>query len=210
MVLTVIRFVSLGWIALLVALSVPAFAHKEHDKQKATQTATTDVQPRIVSPGAVHEMMEDQAEAMKPPPKTGLARLADWIGRVHPFAVHFPIALFPIAWLALLLARRRGDTIDVIRSLIVVAGAASVGAALLGWINGGLVLSDKDPILAAHRWIGTALGLVGGGIGLWAWRRASSVNSRAMVASLGLITLALLVQGWLGGALVHGADHMNW
>jgi hypothetical protein len=33
---------------------------------------------------------------------------------------------------------------------------------------------------------------------------------RPMVAALGLVTLALLVQGWLGGAMVHGIRHMNW
>lgn len=29
-----------------------------------------------------------------------------------------------------------------------------------------------------------------------------------MVAALSIITLALLVQGWLGAALVHGMSHM--
>jgi hypothetical protein len=31
-----------------------------------------------------------------------------------------------------------------------------------------------------------------------------------MVAALAVITLLLLVQGWLGAALVHGMDHMSF
>jgi hypothetical protein len=59
---------------------------------------------------------------------------------------------------ALLLVRRRGGTPDdTIRALIVVAGAAGAGAALLGWINAGWALNDprSDPLCAPL--LGTAL-----------------------------------------------------
>jgi uncharacterized membrane protein len=159
----------------------------------------------------VHEAVKKdiaalEEEAAKPVP----ARLLDWLGRLHPFAVHFPLALFPVALVALIMARRRGSALDVIRALIVVGGAAAAGAALLGWFNAGFQLGDKDDLLAWHRWLGTAIGLVGAGLAIWVWRSLAAVNSRRIVWSLAAITLALLVQGWIGGALIHGIDHLAW
>lgn len=31
-----------------------------------------------------------------------------------------------------------------------------------------------------------------------------------MIVALSVITAAIVIQGWYGGALVHGMDHMNW
>jgi hypothetical protein len=31
-----------------------------------------------------------------------------------------------------------------------------------------------------------------------------------MLAGLAVITAAIVVQGWFGGAMVHGVDHLNW
>ena len=41
------------------------------------------------------------------------------------------------------------------------------------------------------------------------WRYASAAHSGKMVWLLA-VTAMLLVQGWLGGAMVNGADHLNW
>lgn len=201
---------------LLAFAAVPAPAHKNHAEKVAQQkaaeqrrAAAAGVVPHPMSP-AVHEAVKEdvarlEAEAAKPP----MLRLIDWVGRIHPFAVHFPLALFPIAWVALLLVRRRRGTPDeTVRALVIVAGAAGLLATLLGWINGGWRLGDADPILLAHRWLGTAIGLSGGALALWTWRRSDAWAARAITISLGLLTLALLVQGWLGGALVHGIDHL--
>jgi hypothetical protein len=37
-----------------------------------------------------------------------------------------------------------------------------------------------------------------------------AVNGRSVSWSLAIITLALLIQGWIGGALIHGIDHLSW
>jgi uncharacterized membrane protein len=159
----------------------------------------------------MHEMMEEHAEAIEEQaPKPFSERLVSWIGRTHPFAVHFPIALFPVALVALILARRRGETVELIRALIIVAGAASVLAGVLGWFTGGFVLVDTDWVHLWHRWIGTAIAAVGAGVAIWALIHRSSVHSRKMVFSLAVITVLLLIQGWLGAALVHGVDHMSF
>ncbi len=211
-------------LALLLAASAfaPAAAHKDHQKKIAEAAAAAKAKEEAARPPAdaavahpmspaVHEAVKEdiaklEAEAALPVHR----RLLDWLGRIHPFAVHFPLALFPVSWLALILARRRGGEIDVIRALIIVAGASAAGAALLGWFNAGPQMVDKDPLLLWHRWLGTAIALVGGGLAVWAWRRPSAANGRAMVLLLGTLSLALLVQGWFGGALIHGIDHLNW
>lgn len=210
---------------LLVGASLaPASAHKDHAKKMAEAAAAAEAAekgagaakapaPAVVhtmSP-AVHEAVKnDIAELEEEAAKPVHLRLIDWLGRTHPFLVHFPLALFPVALVSLALARRRGSPTDVIRSLIVVGGVASALAALLGWFNAGFQLGDADPLLAWHRWIGTALGAVGAALAAWSWRSEASVNSRPMLWSLALVTVALLVQGWIGGALIHGIDHLNW
>lgn len=214
MVMNLTRTLMVMLIAALVALSsTPVLAHKDHDKQRHTaQAVEGQVQPPLATtPGAMHEMMEDHAEAMEEEaPKIFSERLMSWVGRTHPFAVHFPIALFPVALVALILARRRGETVELIRALIIVAGAASVIAAVLGWFTAGFVLADADAVHLWHRWIGTGLATIGGAVAVWALRRRDSVHGRAMVAVLAAITFLLLVQGWLGAALVHGMDHMRF
>jgi uncharacterized membrane protein len=202
-----------------VALSTtPLTAHEDHKKREqgaqaaksGASTATVGAR-RVQTPGAMHEMMEDHAAALEEQAdKTFPERLMSWLGRTHPFAVHFPIALFPVALVALVLARRRGETVELIRALIIVAGASNTLAAALGWFTGGFVLVDTDPVQLWHRWIGTALAVLGGVVAVWALRRRGSVYSRGMVVALGALTLLLLVQGWLGAALVHGMNHMSF
>lgn len=205
---------------LLVVGSAAAFtpwatAHPEHQKQRAaaaaeaTAPAPTDPRvPGVNTASAMDEHMEGMDGMEMQRPTTFLGRLTDWFGRMHPFAVHFPIALFPVALIALIFARRRGETVELIRALIIVAGVGSVIAAALGWLNGGLTINDVDPLLMIHRWLGTVLGLLGGIVAIWAWRRRSSVHTRGMVMTLGLILLLVLAQGFLGASLTHGMEHM--
>jgi uncharacterized membrane protein len=194
----------------LLSIGAPASAHKNHQQAQpaAAQPAAAPANA-AVPPSEMQQQMEAHAKEMEAQaPQTFMGRLTSWFGRMHPFAVHFPIALFPVAFVALVLARRRGEAVELIRALIIVAGAASVIAAALGWLNGGLTLSDSDTLLMLHRWLGTLLGLFGGLVGWWAWRRRSSVDSGLMVGSIGAIVGLLLVQGFLGASVTHGWEHM--
>jgi uncharacterized membrane protein len=195
-------------VAFLVTMSRPAFAHEHNEQQEATER-----QQQAAGHAAPHDEMGEMghhhdAEMEEARPTTFSGRLTAWLGNMHPFVVHFPIALIPASWLALLIARRRGHAVDALRALIMLAGLAAVVAACLGWLNAGFALTDPNPIRLAHRWIGTTLAIVVGAIGIWAWRRRESVDSRWMVWALGGTTLVLLVQGWLGAVLTHGMGHM--
>lgn len=203
---------SIGLVAGLAALALaaPAAAHKG-DSHGTEQSAPTGAAVEHPMSQRVHEAVKDdlarlEAEASRP----WHQRLLDWIGRLHPFAVHFPIALFPVAWVALILGRRRGDSQPLVRAIVVVAGASAVLAAGLGWLDAGFLLADADPVLLWHRWIGTGLGVAGAAAAILAWRRPAAARSAVLTWSLGAVTAVLMVQGWLGGALVHGIDHLAW
>lgn len=198
-------------LALAFGLLTPpsASAHKNHQ-----QSAATAPQPPAEADGAgasshLHPAgAGDAAGAQAEPALDFPARLSSWLGRMHPFAVHFPIALFPVALVALIVARRRGEPAPLVRALVIVGGIGSAVAATLGWLNGGLTIDDADTILMLHRWLGTLVGLLGAAIAWWAWRRPAAVDRGPMVGALALIVAALFVQGFLGASVTHGIEHL--
>lgn len=204
-------------IALIAALTMatmgamPAQAHREHNAAEATPVEATT--PDAEAP-AGHDMsaepmaMDHHGEAAAP--KTGVARLIDWLGRFHPMLVHFPIALLPMAFIAILVARRRPEWTHTAHILVVTAGLAVIPAAFLGWFAGGFALAGDDSLLVVHRWLGTAIAVAGVGLALVVWRSRARVSHPIALVALVVINIALIVQGWYGGALVHGADHLTF
>jgi len=65
-------------------------------------------------------------------------------------------------------------------------------------------------MLQNHRWLGTGVGIGALGLAICAMRKPQRDRSVGMIAGLAIIKAAIVVQGWFGGALVHGMDHMNW
>ena len=204
------------FLALLLGATLatwPAAAHKKHRQEAQAASASSvpaaeEKRPELkvvrTAPGAPGEGERVGREV----PRSTAGRLVDWVGRMHPMVVHFPLAFLPAALLAALLGRRRPALMAAARFLIVLGGISAPLATALGWIDSGFVLFDGDRLILAHRWLGTTIGIAGLVLALWAWREPARVRGKGMISSLAAITAALAVQGWLGGAMVHGIDHM--
>ena len=204
--------------ALLVAAASPAIAHKDHKKKQAVaeQVARPAAQPGepaamqanlTAMHGSAGEMAEEKEDRSQ---MSTVERLLDWLGRLHPVIVHFPMAFFPAALFAAAVGRRRPALAAPAQFAIIAGGIIGPVAALLGWLDGGLDIGADDWLLQFHRWLGTAIGAGALGLGIWAWRRPLANRGPAMIAGLALMTAAIIVQGWFGGAMVHGIDHLNW
>ncbi|HEV2044416.1 MAG TPA: DUF2231 domain-containing protein [Sphingomicrobium sp.] len=147
--------------------------------------------------------MEDERASMSP-----VERLLDWLGRLHPMIVHFPIAFFPAALFTAIVGRRRPAFGTPVQFLVVAGGILAPVAAVLGWFDA--IGVDSSPLLSVHRWLGMGVGIGGLGLAIWAWRKPDHNRSMGMIVALAAITAAIIVQGWYGGALVHGMDHLDW
>ena len=68
--------------------------------------------------------------------------------------------------------------------------------------------ADPDQVLTYHRWLGVAIGIVGAGLGVWAWKRPWEDRGAGMILALTLMTFAIAAQGFLGAAITHGMEHL--
>lgn len=204
---------ALWLLALSMSLS-PAAAHKKErhaPPAAAQQQAATGA---AAAPGvsmAGHDMngMMERMGAERAERST-FERFLDWLGRLHPIIIHFPIAFFPAALFTAVVGMRRPAFAAPVQFLVVAGGLIAPIAMVLGWLTGGVTLTDTDPLLRVHRWLGTAIGLSGLALAIWAWKRPEEDLRPGMIVALAGITVAIIVQGWFGGALVHGIDHMDW
>lgn len=207
-------------IAILSMPAAPASAHKDHkakqeaaqlEAQRAAAGATGQTAPMAHDPA-----MPGHAEAMASMaraddlPQSFIARLLDWLGRFHPMLVHFPIAFIPAALFTAVVGGRRPAFAKPVQFLVVTAGVTAPFAMLSGWLGGGFALGLDDWVMQSHRWLGTGIGLGAFALGVFALKRPEQDRGSGMIVGLSILTAAILVQGWFGGALVHGVDHLNW
>ena len=219
--------------ASLLAISVfssAAWAHEGHQKD---MTDAEMAQMEAAENGETHAAMqagddahdtemspEDMGSTLSvtpPSPEDALAakiaenRLTsagDLLGRLHPVAAHFPVALLLFAALAelMLIFRPSLGLETTVRYLVAGGALGAVVAAGLGWFAGGWRLSDRSETLGLHRWNGTAIALVS----LVAWWLAARGKGRAGLRSvLALLAAGLIVQGYLGGEMVFGPNHLG-
>ncbi|HEX8483295.1 MAG TPA: DUF2231 domain-containing protein [Allosphingosinicella sp.] len=214
MVLTRLAALIAIWLAALALGVSPAGAHKKerHAPPAAAQQGSvpgaagpTDAPMAGHDMSSMMEKMEEDRAGM-----SALERFGDWLGRLHPIVIHFPLAFFPAALFTAIVGRRRPAFAAPVQFLVVAGGIIAPIAMVLGWLTGGLTLTDTDPLLRVHRWLGTAIGLAALALAIWAWKRPEQDRRPGMIAALAGITAAIVVQGWFGGALVHGIDHMDW
>jgi len=208
-------WLALALLALFFAAASPSVAHEEHKKKERAEAAQIVQHGKPSAPAATQgdpaamgEMMEEPAEDRSK--MSALERLMDWFGRLHPVIVHFPIAFFPAALFTAIVGRRRSAFAAPVQFLVIAGGIIGPIAALLGWFDGGFDVATDDWLLQWHRWLGTAIGVGALGLGIWAWRKPDDNRGTGMIVGLSIITAAIIAQGWFGGAMVHGMDHMNW
>lgn len=205
--------VLLGIAILVVTLSAPATAHKEHKKKQPVaeqiiQPGAKPNEPTATQMPAGHNQMGGMMPdvEMDRSEMPFLVRLADWFGRLHPAIVHFPIAFFPAALFTAIVGRRRPAFAAPVQFLVVAGGIIAPIAAAAGWIAG--LSAEPDVILTYHRWLGVALGVAGAGLGAWAWKRPREDRGAGMILALTFMTMAIAAQGFLGAAITHGMEHL--
>lgn len=128
--------------------------------------------------------------------------------KLHPATIHFPIALFLMAALTeLFIMRRKGAGLEgAVRVLVYGGAAGAVVAVLFGWIHTGLWFGG-DALMQVHRWNGMLIAVLGLAMVYLASR---PLQSRALLRTALFLTTALvLAQGFLGGELAHGPNHLG-
>ncbi|MEW6073596.1 MAG: DUF2231 domain-containing protein [Planctomycetota bacterium] len=178
------------------------------------------MQERLAAPAAEERAPAEEHDHSHPagePAHGAIASIA-WIGKLHPLAVHFPIALLLLAALAELLAVRSGSERLAFAARFSLWGGAigAVVAAALGWAD-ALGVADwysgfSARLLTIHRWTGTATALVAALTVLAAERalRAGSPRARRLYrAGLLLGALLVAVSGHLGASLIFGWDYLT-
>lgn len=198
-------------LALLLSATV-AFAHgDEKHEEEATRPA---VSAKVhAQPGHDMEAMGSAAVSSETTQGHDAEQvesegIAGTLKNLHPATVHFPIALFLMAALTELfvISRHTPEGGAAVRVMIFGGAAGGVLAALFGWIHTGLWFGG-DTVMQLHRWNGmliTALGVVS------AWIAFRNPQSRlALRLTLFPIAALLIAQGYMGGELAHGLNHLK-
>jgi len=110
-------------------------------------------------------------------------------------------------------ARGKPDWRSAARIMLVIGALGAVAAAFFGWFAGGFYLYDRNLILTAHRYLGMTVA-IGSVLLAWAGLRRFHHNrseERLFAVLLGLLTIGVLIQAFLGGTFMHGGmNHMNF
>jgi uncharacterized membrane protein len=133
------------------------------------------------------------------------------VGFVHPFLVHFPVALIVVGLVAeiLCIARREGRYADAARFMIVAAAWISIPAALTGFARADTITLDasEQSLFAVHRVAGIAtpvLAFLCAGLAEGVRRSGQIWELMLYRIFLVLAAVSAIVAGFYGGEIVHG------
>lgn len=199
----------------------PAAAHEPDALGAGPGPANVSVPERDVNDAGMRmnefagpEAHPDGASSMghmhddSPVGKSFAQRLFNWLGRLHVMVIHFPIAMI-IGALGVEffgLYRRNARYQHAARLMVVVGAFGAIVAASLGWFAGGFYLADRNPVLMTHRWLGTSIAVFASLLVYLAFARRRPRGSNRTIYWLLLagLTVAISIQGWLGGSFMHG------
>jgi uncharacterized membrane protein len=139
-----------------------------------------------------------------------LHSVTQFLGRLHPAVIHFPIALLAASALfeGIQVWRRRAAPSPATPILVALAALGAVASSVFGLLL-KVTEGEEGPAVALHGWVGlgaTVMALVAavlvaaGGSRPWA--------ARCVRGALGAGTALVLGTGYLGGDLVFGPNHL--
>jgi uncharacterized membrane protein len=133
------------------------------------------------------------------------------LDRLHPFFVHFPIALLVTAWVSHILYwwRKHPSFLLFSRFLLVGAAFGAMLAALSGgWAENaaGELGVEVHEAIEQHETLGYVQAWILPVLALWGVLRRNKMLERELSIFFGVMMLAtvlMLYTGWLGGGLVY-------
>lgn len=147
------------------------------------------------------------------PTDTNSFWLWQFLGRLHPLAVHFPISLLLFA--ALLELFTLGNYHSKLRpgiNLLVLAGAGgAIFSAVFGWLLAGNEAVEGE-LLDIHRWIGVSTAVLSLGLLFFLnliWNKNQMSRIKPFRVSLFITALGVSVAGHFGAGLTHGEDYLT-
>jgi uncharacterized membrane protein len=153
-------------------------------------------------------------DTAEPPHPSPAARALGWLGKFHLLLVHFPIALLAAAGLAELWSLRRGQGNPSLpaRFCLCLGAAAALPTVALGFVHAlGGSGAGAPGLLALHRWVGTATGVVAVAAAALSERDARrGIRSRCALLVTFVAVLLVALAGHFGGLLTHGRDFFDW
>lgn len=204
-------FRRIGLIAALLLLASPLGAHEAH-RQNAPDPVASVSESSPASELGTADVGTPELGSIARETENDTPFIVDFLGRLHPFLVHFPIALLLLAALAefILFLNPAAGLYTTVRFLVWTGAAGGIVAAVLGWFAAGFRLSDRSEILGLHRWNGTGIA-IGSLLLAMLIPRPDDVTRRRTAFRVLLAGIAglLLWQGYLGGELVMGPDHLG-
>lgn len=201
----------------LVFSAAPALAHgdEKHGEPQAQEASVVDGRQAQAQAEAGHDMAamgqdaaSSGAQASHDTDQVRSEGIVGALKSLHPATVHFPIALFLMAALTELfvLARRTPEREAAVTIMLYGAAAGGLVAVLFGWIHTGLWFGG-DTSMQVHRWNGVLIAVLGVAA---AWVAHRQPESRfALRFLLFPIAALLIVQGFIGGELAHGVNHLK-
>lgn len=143
-------------------------------------------------------------------------RLLVFLGKYHPVAVHFPIALIVAAFLGELLVIVTGREFfgTGARFALPLGALGAVAAAFLGWLAAPVAAypGELGALLERHAAISIAAAALAVITTLLQWKFAGASTAKVWIyrAALGLTVVLLAIAGHLGGMLVYGMDYFKF
>ena len=218
LVLAAALLLGLSLLALRPVPSARAHGGRDHESQKQTPAAPitqSASQAEAPHPTPVHEHPEAQAPGVTPAhpyPPEGVPRPLAWLGKFHPLAVHFPIAMLIAAALSELLLMRTGHELFLhsTRFAVWVGSLGALAAATLGWFFAGFRIADEEWLMTTHRWLGTSASALAPVVLFLCERAYRSSERQAFRLALFPLAAVVALTGFFGGALLYGIDHFAW